>query len=61
MFEDSLFASGVTVERRRSARRTRMLALVSVGVQGMVLAGFVIVPMIWPERLPLVSVAAKMT
>jgi len=61
MFEDSLFASGVTVERRRSARRTRMLALVSVGVQGMVLAGFVIVPMIWPERLPLVSVAPKMT
>jgi protein TonB len=61
MFEDSLFASGVTVEQQRSARRTRLLALISVGVQGMVLAGFIIVPMIWPERLPLVSVAPRMT
>ena len=61
MFEDSLFASGVSLEKRRSARRTRLLALASVGVQGLVLAGFIIVPMIWPERLPLVSVAPKMT
>jgi protein TonB len=60
MFEDSLFASGVTVEKRRSARRTRLLALASVGLQGLVLAVFVAVPMIWPEKLPLVSVAPKL-
>jgi periplasmic protein TonB len=60
MFEDSLFASGVTVETRRSARRTRLLALASVGLQGLVLAVFIAVPMIWPEKLPLVSVAPKM-
>ena len=60
MFEDSLFASGVTVEKRRSARRTRLLALASVGLQGLVLALFIAVPMIWPEKLPLVSVAPKM-
>src|SRR5271156_6703247 len=61
MFEDSLFASSVSVEQRRSARRRQWLALVSVGVQGVVLAAFVAVPLIWPETLPLVSVAPKTT
>jgi protein TonB len=60
MFEDSLFASGVTVEKTRSARRTRLLALASVALQGLVLAVFIAVPMIWPEKLPLLSVAPKM-
>ena len=61
MFEDSLFASGVSPEARRNARRTRWFALASVGLQGLVLAGFIAVPLIWPESLPLVSVAPKIT
>ena len=61
MFEDSLFASGVSVDKRRSARRTRWIALASVGLQGFLLAGFLTIPLIWPETLPLVSVAPKVT
>ena len=61
MFEDSLFASGVSPEARRNARRTRWFALASVALQGLVLTGFIVVPLVWPEALPLVSVAPKIT
>jgi protein TonB len=61
MFEDSLFASGVSQDKRRSARRTRWIALTSIGLQGLVVLAFLVVPMIWPETLPLVSVAPKVT
>ena len=59
MFEDSLITSGVSLEQRRNAGRTRWIAMVSVGIQGLILGAFVAVPMIWPERLPLISVAPK--
>ncbi len=59
MFEDSLL--GVSPEERRSAGRTRWFALASVGLQCFVLTMFIVVPLIWPETLPLVSVAPKMT
>jgi len=61
MFEDSLFASGVSVEAKRSARRRRWFALASVGLQGLILGAFLVVPLIWPETLPLVAVAPKVT
>ncbi len=54
MFEDSI------IEGRKTASK-RWIALTSVAIQGTVLAGFVIVPLIWPETLPLVAIAPKMT
>lgn len=54
MFEDSI------IEGRKTSR-TRWIALTSVAIQTAVLAAFVIVPLIWPETLPLVSAAPKMT
>ena len=54
MFEDSI------VEGRKTASK-RWIALTSVAIQGTVLAGFIIVPLIWPETLPLVAIAPKMT
>jgi protein TonB len=59
MFEDSLIASGFSVERTKSARRMRSIALTSVGVQAAVLTAFIVAPMIWPDKFPLVSVAPK--
>ena len=61
MFEDSLFASGMSPEKLRSAGRTRLIALTSIALQGLVVAAFVAIPLIWPETLPLVSVAPKVT
>jgi protein TonB len=61
MFEDSLFASGMSPEKRRSAGRTRWIALSSVVLQGLVVAAFVAIPLIWPETLPMVSVAPKVS
>lgn len=60
MFEDSLITSGVSVEQRRNARHTRGIAMASVAIQGLILGAFIAVPMIWPERLPLVSIAPKL-
>jgi protein TonB len=61
MFEDSLFASGVSLDQRRNAGRTRWIAMASVAIQGLVLGAFIAVPMIWPERLPLLFVAPKLS
>ena len=61
MFEDSLFASGVSLDQRRNAGRTRWIATASVAIQGLVLGAFIAVPMIWPERLPLVSITPKLS
>ncbi len=61
MFEDSLFASGMSPEKRRSAGRTRLIALTSVGLQGLVLAAFVAIPLVWPETLPMVSVPPRVS
>ncbi len=61
MFEDSLFVSGVSPDQRQRTRRTRGLALVSVAFQGLLLAGFLIAPLLWPETLPLVVLAPKVT
>jgi len=61
MFEDSLFASGVSLEQRRIARRTRWIAMASVAIQGLVIGAFVAVPLIWPERLPLLSITPKLS
>ena len=60
MFEDSLFASNESADTKRGARRRRWFALASVGVQGLVLTGFVVVPMVWPETLPPSLTAPKM-
>ena len=54
MFEDSI------IEGRKTASKRR-IALTSVAIQGTVLAGFIIVPLIWPETLPLIAIAPKMT
>ncbi len=61
MFEDSLFASGVSLDQRRNAGRTRWIAMASVAIQGLVLGAFIAVPLIWPERLPLLSIAPKLS
>jgi protein TonB len=61
MFEDSLITSGVSTDQRRNAGRTRWIALTSVAIQGAVLTAFIVVPLIWPETLPLVSITPKMT
>jgi protein TonB len=61
MFEDSLITSGISADQRRNAKRTRWITLTSIAIQGTVLTAFVVVPLIWPETLPLVSVAPKMT
>ena len=61
MFENSLITSGVSMEQRRNARRTRWIATASVAIQGLILGAFIAVPMIWPERLPLISIAPKLT
>jgi protein TonB len=58
MFEDSLFASGV---QGRNAKRTRWIALTSIGIQAFALTAFLVVPLLWPETLPLVSVAPKLS
>ena len=60
MFEDSLFASGVSFDQRRNAGRTRWIAMASVAIQGLVLGAFIAVPIIWPERLPLVSITPRL-
>ena len=60
MFEDSLITSGVSLEQRRNVGRTRWIAMASIAIQGLVLGAFIAVPMIWPERLPLVSIAPKL-
>lgn len=60
MFEDSLIASGVSLEQSRNAGRTRLIAMASVAIQGLVLGAFIALPTIWPERLPLVSIAPKL-
>jgi protein TonB len=54
MFEDSI------IEGRKTASK-RWIALTSVAIQGTILTAFIVVPLIWPETLPLVSVAPKMT
>jgi protein TonB len=59
MFENSLFASGVSADRKRSARQRRWFALASVGFQGLVLAAFLVVPMIFPATLPALALAPK--
>jgi len=56
MFEDSLL-----VEDRNIVARRRRIAVASVGLQGFAMAAFIAIPLIWPETLPLVSVAPKMT
>ena len=61
MFEDSLFASDVSLDRRRNAGRTRGIAMASVAIQALVLGAFIAVPLIWPERLPLVAIAPKLS
>ena len=58
MFEDSLFSSGVG---RRNRTRTRWIALTSVGLQGLVVGASLVVPLVWPQVLPLVSVAPRVT
>ncbi len=61
MFENSLIASGVSLEQRCNAGRTQWIAMASVAIQGSVLGACIAVPMIWPERLPLLSIAPKIT
>ena len=53
MFEDSLVDSG----QRRNAGRTQWMVAASVAVQAGVLAGFVVVPLMWPAVLPVVIAA----
>jgi protein TonB len=48
-------------EKRRSAGRTRWIALTSVGVQGIAVAALVAIPLIWPEKLPPIQLAPKVT
>ena len=57
MFEQILVSSAKSVV----SGRMRSIAVASVGLQCLVVAAFVVVPLIWPEALPLVSVAPKMT
>lgn len=54
MFESSLLQT-------RNPKSTRWIALTSVIIQATTLAVFLIVPLLWPETLPLVSIAPKMT
>jgi periplasmic protein TonB len=61
MFEDSLFASGVSLDQRRNAGRTRWIAMASVAIQGLVLSAFIAVPLVWPERLPLIAMNPKLS
>jgi protein TonB len=61
MFEDSLFASGIAPDRSFIARRRRRIALASITLQGLTLAAFLAVPLIWPETLPLVNIAPRAT
>ncbi len=55
MFEDSLFSSRVA----KRSRRTRWIAAASVGLQGTIVAGLVMAPLVWPERLPAVRTAPQ--
>jgi protein TonB len=59
MFEDSLFSSGISLDKQRSARRIRRFALASIALQLLILAAFLAVPLVFPESLPLLSVAPK--
>ena len=55
MFEQSVLAGGGW------ARRTRCVVAISLLVQTLVVTAFVVVPLLWPEVLPVVSGAPRMT
>ena len=56
MFEDSLLDSA----KQLKAGRTRWMVAASLGVQAAIVAGFVVVPLLWPAVLPVVVAAPKM-
>jgi protein TonB len=56
MFEDSLLNTRETAQRRR----TRAAIAASLCVQAIVCTVFLVTPMLWPERLPIVNAAPRM-